>query len=193
MFGQRANVKKSPFYEVWRQNKHDLNTLGCTSVKTHARRRKALALAFTEQSVKATIPFVAQHVDRWNTLLHGENFTGKGWSAPQNLSQWATYLLFDMFGDIYFGSSNNTKEPGANDLKRIPHNITRYLRFYNPVSPPAFPILSLVDVWLIIACQITVSELVALAQASRPRRIGGEDNTEGNQRLLRLYGKPRKD
>jgi hypothetical protein len=143
MFGQRANVKKSPFYEVWRRNKHDLNTLGCTSVETHARRRNALALAFTEQSVKATTPFVAQHVDRWNTLLPGEDFNGEGWSSPQSLSQWATYLLFDMFGGIYFGSSNNTNEPGPKDLKRIPHNITTYLRFYNPVSLPVFSFLSL--------------------------------------------------
>jgi len=134
MFGHKANVKKSPFYEVWRRNKHDLNTLGCTNVEVHARRRKALSLAFTEQSVKATVPFVARHVDRWNELMPGETFGGEGWSGPQNLTKWADYLLFDMFGDICFGSSNNTKEPGLNDLKSIPHNITRYLRFYNPVS-----------------------------------------------------------
>jgi cytochrome P450 len=139
MFSQRANVKKSPFHEVWRRNKHDLNTLGCTDVETHARRRKALALAFTDQSVKATIPFVAQHVDRWNELLPGEDYQDKGWSSPQNLTLWANYLLFDLFSDICFGSSNNTKEPGPNDLKRIPHNITRYLRFYNPVSLPHVP------------------------------------------------------
>jgi cytochrome P450 len=87
MFGQRANVKQSPFYEMWRRNKHDLNTLGYTSVETHARRRKAFALAFTEQSTKATIPLVAQHVDRWNKLLLGESFTGNGWSGLQNLSR----------------------------------------------------------------------------------------------------------
>ena len=145
MFGQRANVKKSPFYEVWRRNKHDLNTLGCTNVEMHARRRKALALAFTDQSVKATIPFVAQHVDRWNELLSGENVHNKGWSSSQNLSVWTNYLLFDLFGDICFGSSNNTKEPGPNDLKRIPHNITRYLRFYNPVILSLFLMLSLAN------------------------------------------------
>ncbi|KAI4909407.1 hypothetical protein J4E90_008104 [Alternaria incomplexa] len=145
MFGHKANVKKSPFYEVWRRNKHDLNTLGCTDVDVHARRRKALSLAFTEQSVKATVPFVARHVDRWNELLPGETFGGEGWSGPQNLTKWADYLLFDMFGDICFGSSNNTKEPGSNDLKSIPHNITRYLRFYNPLAKSPFRSLLL---WL---------------------------------------------
>ncbi|KAI4642950.1 hypothetical protein J4E93_007019 [Alternaria ventricosa] len=145
MFGHKANVKKSPFYEVWRRNKHDLNTLGCTDVEVHARRRKALSLAFTEQSVKATVPFVARHVDRWNELLPGETFGGEGWSGPQNLTKWADYLLFDMFGDICFGSSNNTKEPGSNDLKSIPHNITRYLRFYNPLAKSPFRSLLL---WL---------------------------------------------
>jgi hypothetical protein len=128
-------VKKSEFYDVWRRNVPDLNTLSCTDVALHARRRKALALAFTDQSVKATIPFVERHVDRWNQLLPSEKLDEEGWSTGQNLSEWTDYLMFDLFGDICFGKKNDTKEPGENVLKHIPHDIAKYLKLYNPVSP----------------------------------------------------------
>jgi cytochrome P450 len=129
-----VTVKKSPFYEAWTRHALDINTLGSTDIKTHARRRKALALAFTDHSVKAMIPFMARHVDRWNELLPGEKFDGEGWSQPQNLTEWVDYLMFDLFGDICFGTAHNTKEPGANVLKSIPHNIATYMRVYYPVS-----------------------------------------------------------
>jgi cytochrome P450 len=78
IFSSYANVKKSDFYDVWRRNVHDLNTLGRIDVALHARRRKALALAFTDQSVKATIPFVEKHVDCWNEMLPSGSSTRRG-------------------------------------------------------------------------------------------------------------------
>jgi len=134
VFGYNTNVRKSDFYDVWRRNAGDLNTLGCTNVALHARRRKALALAFTDQSVKATIPFMERHTDRWNELLPGKTFDDDGWSEPQDLTEWADYLMFDLFGDICFGKTNNTKEPEPNSLKKIPHTITAYMRLYNPIA-----------------------------------------------------------
>jgi cytochrome P450 len=129
-----ANVKRSGFYEVWRRHGKDINTLAVTDVAIHAQRRKALGLAFTDQSVKATIPFIERHVDRWNELIPGEKFDDEGWSEGQDISKWTEYLMIDTFGDVCFGRQNDTKEPGENGLKQIPHNIVRYLRVYNPVS-----------------------------------------------------------
>ncbi|KAF2032790.1 benzoate 4-monooxygenase cytochrome P450 [Setomelanomma holmii] len=145
VFSHGANVKKSPFYDVWRRNKHDLNTLGCTNVKLHAKRRKALALAFTDVPVKATIPYIERHVDRWNDLLPGENIDADGWSDARDLGQWVDWLMFDLFGDVCFGKQNYTKEPGENVLKNIPHHITVYLKLYNPLAKS--PLRSLL-LWL---------------------------------------------
>jgi hypothetical protein len=93
-----------------------------------------LGLAFTDQSMKATIPFMAKHIDRWTELLPGGRTDEKGWSEPQDISKWTEYLMIDIFGDVCFGRRNDTKEPGENPLKQIPHNIAKYLRVYNPVS-----------------------------------------------------------
>jgi cytochrome P450 len=133
VFSPSTNVKKSPFYDVWRRNVHDLNTLACTDVALHARRRKALALAFTDQSVKATIPYMERHVDRWNELMPGDRFDADGWSESRDLAEWTDYLMFDLFGDVCFGKQNDTKEPGENPLRRIPHAIALYMRIHNPV------------------------------------------------------------
>jgi cytochrome P450 len=134
VFSPSTNVKKSPFYDVWRRNVHDLNTLACTDVALHARRRKALALAFTDQSVRATIPYMERHVDRWNELLPGEKFDADGWSDSQDMAEWTDYLMFDLFGDVCFGKMNDTKEPGENALRRIPHAIALYMKIHNPVG-----------------------------------------------------------
>jgi hypothetical protein len=80
------------------------------------------------------IPFMERHTDRWNELLPGDKFDNEGWSEGQNMSECADYLMFDLFGDVCFGKINDTKEPGENALKHIPHNIAKYLKLYNPVS-----------------------------------------------------------
>jgi cytochrome P450 len=128
------NVKRSGFYECWRRHATDINTLAVTDVALHAQRRKALGLAFTDQSMKAAIPFMTRHVDRWNEVMPGEKFDDEGWSNAQDVSKWMEFLMIDLFGDVCFGRQNDTKEPGKNPLKVIPHNIARYLRVYNPVS-----------------------------------------------------------
>jgi hypothetical protein len=75
-----------------------------------------------------------RHTDRWNELLPGKNFDDEGWSESQDLTEWADYLMFDLFGDICFGKANNTKEPELLNLKKIPHTVTSYMRLYNLVS-----------------------------------------------------------
>jgi hypothetical protein len=74
-----------------------------------------------------------RHVDRWHELV-SEGKWDDGWSEPQDLAELADYLMFDLFGDICFGKTNNTKEPGPNRLKEIPHAIAAYVRFYNAVN-----------------------------------------------------------
>lgn len=76
---------------------------------------------------------MARHIDRWAELLPGDKVDGKGWSDAQDISKWTEYLMIDIFGDVCFGRRNDTKEPGENPLKQIPHNIAKYLRVYNPV------------------------------------------------------------
>ncbi|KAF2691172.1 cytochrome P450 [Lentithecium fluviatile CBS 122367] len=72
LFDIKANVRKPGFYDAWLRNNNDLNTLNCTDVALHAKKRRLLNLAFTERSLRVWEPFVTKHTDRWNQLLPGE-------------------------------------------------------------------------------------------------------------------------
>ncbi|KAF2676797.1 cytochrome P450 [Lentithecium fluviatile CBS 122367] len=134
LFDKKTNVRKSGFYEAWMRNKHDINTLSCTDVELHHKKRRLLKLAFTEQSLKAWGPFMARHIDRWNELLPEEKRDEDGWSEPQDLSKWSDFLLFDLLGDLCFGMNFATKEPGENKLKTIPHFIAKHMMINYPIA-----------------------------------------------------------
>jgi cytochrome P450 len=127
-------VRKSGFYAAWLRNNSDLNTLNCTDVALHAKKRKLLNLAFTDESLRAAGPFMAKHINRWNELLLGEKRDGEGWSEGRDMSIWDNYLLFDLLGDLCFGTDFETKEPGDNRSKNIPHAIAEYMKVFYPVS-----------------------------------------------------------
>jgi len=126
IYSARANTARSGFYRAWKRNVHDLNTISCTEPALHAKKRKALNLAFTEQSLKIAGPLMAAHIDRWDELLAGD--AAETWSPPRNMATWVDFLVFDILGDLFFGENFNAKEPGENKLKQIPHLIMRHMR-----------------------------------------------------------------
>lgn len=100
----------------------------------HARKRRVLNSAFSENAIRSATAFVIKHVDRWNELLvEGNN--GKEWTEPQNMSDLTDYLVFDIMGDLCFGKSFELKEPGKNPFKHMPHTIADFMQFMYPVSP----------------------------------------------------------
>lgn len=127
-------MRKSGFYEAWLRNAHDINTLTCTDVALHAKKRRLLNLAFTDQSLRASGPFMARHIDRWNELLPGDTKNDSEWSEPRDISTWSDYLLFDLLGDLCFGTNFETKELRENKLKTIPHSIADFVKLFYAVS-----------------------------------------------------------
>jgi hypothetical protein len=81
----------------------------------------------------AVSSFVCQHVDRWHELLLKEHDDTKEWSESKDFGEELDRVAFDIMGDLSFGKSFDTKEPGGNSLREVPHNIIQYLKFYYPV------------------------------------------------------------
>jgi cytochrome P450 len=129
-------VRKSEFYKAWERNADDESTLSATDVALHAKKRKLLNLAFTDASLRASGGFMSRHIDRWNELLPGEKSDETGWSEGRDMATWCDYLLFDLLGDLCFGTDFETKEPGENRLKGIPHAIAGYMKAFYPVGSP---------------------------------------------------------
>lgn len=135
IYGARANVHRSSFYKTWQRNEDDHHTMCAPTPEEHAKRRKALNLIFTETSMKAASPLIAYHTDRWVHLISGsadnDSLAGArsaspdsgGWSQPRNMANWTQHLTFDILGDLCFGASLNTKEPGKSAFKTVPTSI----------------------------------------------------------------------
>ena len=51
------------------------------------------------------------------------------------MTEWSDYLILDILTELSFGKSFETKEPGENLKKGIPHSVVRYLKLMYPVSP----------------------------------------------------------
>lgn len=133
--GRGANIKRSKFYQAWKRDQNDNHTTNGVEPAVHAKRRRLLNLAFTEQSLRAASPLIARHVEQWVQLLvrdcKDENVKQegeKGWSEGQNMAQVVEFLVFDILGELCFGQQFKTKEPESNILKKVPHMVVKQVK-----------------------------------------------------------------
>lgn len=132
IYDTRANVQKARQYAVWPKDSTEVNTFACINKTKHARRRRILTSAISDRAVHSAETYVIRHADRWNELLVDG---GKDdWSEPRNISIWADSLVFDIFCELCFGKSFDTKEPGRNPVRSVPHDIAQFMRFTYNVS-----------------------------------------------------------
>jgi len=117
---------------VWTRNEKGINTLGTVDKMVHARKRRILNSVFSERAVRSSESFIIRHVDRWCDIL--EEDAKNSWSDPKNTSTLSESLVFDIMGDLSFGTSFEIKEKKANPFKIIPHSIAGYMQFMYPVS-----------------------------------------------------------
>ncbi|KAI1849145.1 hypothetical protein JX266_005106 [Neoarthrinium moseri] len=119
IYGMKSNVRRSPFYVALTKDIREQTTLTTIDPTEHAKRRKMLNTAFTDISVHTAAAFMSQHIDRWHQIMLDEHDSTTEWSASMDLSKNIDHLVFDIMGDLSFGRSFNTKEPGDNPLKEI--------------------------------------------------------------------------
>jgi cytochrome P450 len=136
IFNHKANVKRAKFYDMLTRNKHDTSTITGTDPTLHAQKRRVLNTVFSEKSLRSMEPFLVQHVTRWCELLIDGD--GTDWSTPRKMSDACDYLVLDVLCDLCFGQSVDTKEPGENDYRKIPHAIGLFLDVLYPVRFPPY-------------------------------------------------------
>ena len=72
-------------------------------------------------------PYIIQHSDRWGPIL--VEGAGDGWSEPRNMTEWSDSYVFDILCDLCFGWTYETKKPGPNKLRTVPHDVAQYMKF----------------------------------------------------------------
>jgi len=112
IYGHRANVKKSQFYSVFPPTKDTFNTHSSIDKASHARKRRVLSHAFSDNAVKSMEKYILGNVRAFCSALGtkptflAEKGSNQGqWSVAQNMADWCNYLTFDVMGDLCFGKA----------------------------------------------------------------------------------------
>ena len=103
----------------------------------HARKRRVLNTAFSDEALRSANEISVRHIDRWCDLLADcpQIKAEEQWTEPKDKTEWADYLILDILTELSFGKSFETKEPGENLKNWIPHSVVRCLKLMYPVSP----------------------------------------------------------
>lgn len=135
VFGPTGNVKKSEYYQGWPRNVNAVNTWSTTNISQHARKRRVMNYAFSENALRAAEGFLHSNTDRWLELLGELPTEDSKWSVSLNMCDWMNWLVFDILGDLCFGKSFDMKEPGSKQ-RHIPEMMISFLELLHPVSVP---------------------------------------------------------
>jgi cytochrome P450 len=101
---RQANVRKAPWYTVIEASAGSPVSLHAeTDRNIHASRRKVMEPAFTDKSIRASEGLLVKNVQTFADLVAGSRKDEDGWSEALNMSQWSTYLNYDIMGDLVFG------------------------------------------------------------------------------------------
>ncbi|KAL1612329.1 hypothetical protein SLS60_000555 [Paraconiothyrium brasiliense] len=111
IYGFRANVRKADFYTAFPANKKTVNVHSSIDKMQHARKRRVMSHAFSDQAIKSLEKYILANVRTACRLLGGKK---GGENEPWNAADWCNWLVFDIMGDLVFGKAFGMLESPAN-------------------------------------------------------------------------------
>ncbi|KAI9041023.1 putative Cytochrome P450 [Aspergillus affinis] len=112
IYGHQGNVQKSQWYSGF----YGLSIFNTIDRSDHARRRRVISHAFSDQAVRAMEPHILTCVRDWCLALgdchpiQTPNSVDDSdrWSRPKDMVHWSACIIFDALGEICFGKTFNT-------------------------------------------------------------------------------------
>ncbi|KAI0128338.1 cytochrome P450 [Xylariales sp. AK1849] len=141
--GPKGNVRKRNTYKLFQPWSHTSSTLQSIDIMEHGRKRKVLNHVFSEKSLRSFEPFVQANLERWCQLISQHIPAREGWSASFNMASWATYLTFDIMGDLCMGKSFGLKEAENTKMSHVIDLLEGIMILFQPISHSP-----LVPIWL---------------------------------------------
>ncbi|KAI0198007.1 cytochrome P450-like protein [Astrocystis sublimbata] len=112
IYGFNANTRKASYYSTFASIFGGENMLTMIEHGSLTTKRKVICTALSDSSIKSMEELILENVRKFLSRIdNGEpssDDTGsisKGWSSPKNMSKWASYLTFDIMGNICFSNS----------------------------------------------------------------------------------------
>ncbi|CZT44681.1 related to benzoate-para-hydroxylase (cytochrome P450) [Rhynchosporium secalis] len=107
--GFKNNVQKASYYTAFQTGRP--STFSVIDKVRHGRQRRVMAHAFSERALKGVEEDFLQNIRTWCDRV-GE--VGKEGSIGLNMSEWCTFLTFDVMGSLAFGRSFNMSTSSQN-------------------------------------------------------------------------------
>ncbi|GAB0137977.1 hypothetical protein EsDP_00006227 [Epichloe bromicola] len=110
----KTSVVKSDWYQCVRDSAGGFeSTFTARQTARHAAKRRLLSQAFSERALRDYEPRICAHIEAWIEAIQDEisdgnndgNNDGDGGLVDIDLGQWSNYLIFDILGDLGYGSS----------------------------------------------------------------------------------------
>ena len=128
IYNRKANVQKSSYYNIFSHYFKAPSVLTTITAKEHGRKRRIVGQGFSDSAIAAMEDHILKHVryfcDKLTQPDLFENTTStdasggedsKGtWYPAKNISRWASYLTFDIMGDLCFSNTFNMLESPEN-------------------------------------------------------------------------------
>lgn len=112
IYAHGANVQKSVFYKCFRAAPGAISTLLATEKAHHARKRRVLGQAFSDQALRGLEQYVIGHVkdivDRIGVAVKRPGGEEQCWSSEIDMAKYCNWLVFDIMGELVFGKSFGT-------------------------------------------------------------------------------------
>lgn len=141
-----APVQKAEFYTYLHDESGATSSHAAIDKDVHAFKRRVLSHGFSEQALRDLEEFMIVNINKWTDLLGSDlSAEDKGWSAePRDMALWATYLTFDVLGDLCFGKPFGLLDDHS---KRYIPGLMLQRSWQNNVVSTAFRVRGLEDTW----------------------------------------------
>ncbi|KAA8643456.1 hypothetical protein EYZ11_001410 [Aspergillus tanneri] len=106
IYGHGKRLKKADFYNAFPAIKGVYNTHNAIDKTMHGRKRRVLSQAFSDQALKSMEDVMLLHVRQLCAALGGDGQkSGEQKPVVRNMSDWFSYLTYDVMGELCFGKS----------------------------------------------------------------------------------------
>ncbi|KAI1826293.1 cytochrome P450-like protein [Xylaria intraflava] len=118
IYGFKANTRQSSsYYSVFAHVFSGENLLTTIDAGAYTKKKKVIALALSDGATGPMEEVILKSIRRFTDRLGETDSECEAWGPPKNVREWASYLAFDIMGDICFSHS----------FEMLEHHDYRYL------------------------------------------------------------------
>lgn len=127
-------MQKTEWYRTIDSGTGAMSTHSEVDRDRHAFRRRVLDHAFSDGAIRSAETFILENIRTWCEHL-GEGAEPGEWITARNMSDWCTYVAYDIMGDLVFGKRFNVME--NDEHRHVPAMMIGSMKLIYPVRTPS--------------------------------------------------------